>query len=351
MDFRFDESQLAVRDLARIVLARLPADPRAAWRELGRAQLLGVALPEIVGGTAAGLVALCALIEQAGEAASVLPLIPSLVLAGLPLARQSGPLRELLASVCRGERILCGSYGTRGETALRARPERGGFVVSGSETCVEALPLSAAALAVAATDTGRVMLLIEPRLAGVVIEPQSIASGASLGRLELRHVFVRPDAVIADEAAAESLVDWTLDRAYLAQCAYELGLSTKALALTAKFASERQQFGRPIGTFQAVAQRIADAHVAVETMRLTLWRAAWLADQGVDSRREIAVARVIATQAGHEVVCAAQHIHGGAGFDRAYPLHRYFLASKQNELQLGGHSHHVARLGAMLASG
>ena len=81
---------------------------------------------------------------------------------------------------------------------------------------------------------------------------------------------------VAHAVEYQTRVDQVLERSYVAQCAYELGLCARALQLTARFASERKQFGRPIGTFQAVAQRIADAHVAVESMRLVLWRAAWL---------------------------------------------------------------------------
>jgi alkylation response protein AidB-like acyl-CoA dehydrogenase len=306
-----------------------------------------VALPEVLGGSEAGLVALCALLEQAGEAASVLPWIPSLVLAAHPL-EQSGRGAELLAAMARGERVLCGSFGERAEPAIRARREGGHYVLTGAETCVEGLPLAAAVVVVARSETeGRLLFLVDVGASGVSVEPQSVASGCALGRLQLQDA--RVEAPLCDPARADSLVEATLERAYLAQSAYELGLSARALALTARFASERQQFGRPIGTFQAVAQRVADAHIAVETMRLTVWRAAWLAERGVDARREIAVARTVAAQAGHEVVCAAQHVHGSQGFDRSYPLHRYFLASKQNALRLGGHAFHLARLGSLLA--
>jgi alkylation response protein AidB-like acyl-CoA dehydrogenase len=252
--------------------------------------------------------------------------------------------------MCRGEQVLAGSFGSRGQPALIARRDASGWIVSGNETCVEALPIADLLLLAARTESGGPLLfLVDPRAPGVNIEGQQVASGCALGRLSLQDLRLGDDALLCEPADAPALLDWTLDRAYLALCAYELGLCTRALELTARFASERQQFGRPIGTFQAVAQRIADAHVSVETMRLTLWRAAWLADDGRDARREIAVARMVATQAGHEVVCAAQHIHGSQGFDRRYPLHRYFLASKQNELRLGGHGFHTQRLGALLA--
>jgi alkylation response protein AidB-like acyl-CoA dehydrogenase len=349
MDFSFQESHIAVRDLAKQVFSRLPTGPehvREMWRELGRAQLLGVALPERVGGSEDGLVALCLLLEQAGRAASTAPLIPSLVLAAAALAQQ----RERLAAVCSGSSIVCGSLGAYGEPAISVRKRGTDYVLSGSESCVEALPLADAIVLAARDEHGaRVLFLLDPYARGVNILEQKLGSGAAVGCLELSDVRLEADALLCHPEQASRLIEQTLDRAYLAQCAYELGLCETALELTARYAGERHQFGRAIGTFQAVTQRIADMHIAVETIRLTLWRAAWLVDRGQAARSEIAVARTIAAEAGHKVLCAAQHIHGGMGFAREYPLHRYFLASKQNELQLGGPAFHLARLGKMLA--
>lgn len=356
MDFSFQESHIAVRDLAKRVFSRLPSGPehvREVWRELGRSQLLGVALPEHVGGSDDGLIALCLLLQQAGRVASPAPLIPGLVLAGSPLAEHISSRsreRERLAAVCSGSSIVCGSFGTYGEPAINARKLGADYVLTGSEGCVEALPLADTVVVAARNEQGaRMLFVLDPYARGVNIREQQVASGCAIGSLELSDVRLDSDALLCDAEAASPLIERTLDRAYLAQCAYELGLCETALELTARYAGERQQFGRAIGTFQAVTQRIADMHIAIETIRLTLWRAAWLIDRGQAARAEIAVARSIAAEAGHKVLCAAQHIHGGMGFAREYPLHRFFLASKQNELQLGGPAYHLARLGKMLA--
>jgi 3-oxocholest-4-en-26-oyl-CoA dehydrogenase beta subunit len=352
MDFSFQESHVALRDLAKRVFSRLPSGPehvREVWRELGRSQLLGVSLPEQVGGSDDGFVALCLLLQQAGRVANGAPLIPSLVLAGLPLSAQASS-RERLAAVCSGSSIVCGSFGTYGEPAISARKLGADYALSGNESCIEALPLADAIVLAARNERGkRVLFVLDPYARGVNISEQKVGSGAAIGNLNLSDVRVPADALLFEAEQAEPAIERTLDRAYLAQCAYELGLCETALELTARYAGERQQFGRPIGTFQAVTQRIADMHIAVETIRLTLWRAAFLIDRNQPARTEIAVARSIAAEAGHKVLCAAQHIHGGMGFDREYPLHRYFLASKHNELRLGGSAFHLARLGKLLA--
>jgi len=86
-------------------------------------------------------------------------------------------------------------------------------------------------------------------------------------------------------------------------------------------------------------------------MRLTTWRAVWLLSEGRPAKREVAIAKLVAAEAGHRVVNAAQHIHGGMGFDRSYPLHRYFLWERQIEFTLGSAARELSRLGAMIAAG
>jgi 3-oxocholest-4-en-26-oyl-CoA dehydrogenase beta subunit len=134
-------------------------------------------------------------------------------------------------------------------------------------------------------------------------------------------------------------------------CATALGVMEGALALTASHASERQQFGSPIGTFQAVAQRAADAYIDTEAIRLTTWRALWRLDAGLPVDDELAVAAFWVSEGGQRVVHAAQHLHGGIGFDTDYPVHRYFRWAKVLELLVGGATGSLVRLGTSLATG
>jgi alkylation response protein AidB-like acyl-CoA dehydrogenase len=127
------------------------------------------------------------------------------------------------------------------------------------------------------------------------------------------------------------------------------GLCDAAVRLTADYAKERVQFERPIATFQAVGQRVADARIDAEGVRLTAWQAAWRLDAGLPAAEQVAAAKYWAAEGGQRVVHAAQHVHGGVGVDRDYPLHRYFLTAKQLELDLGGAAVSLVRLGRILA--
>jgi alkylation response protein AidB-like acyl-CoA dehydrogenase len=129
----------------------------------------------------------------------------------------------------------------------------------------------------------------------------------------------------------------------------ELGVAERALRMTAEYTTTRRQFDRPIATFQAVAQRAADAYIDVEAIRVATWHAAYRLSAGLPATEAVAIAKYFACEAGHRVVYAAQHLHGGIGFDLDYPLHRYYLWSKQIELTLGSAATHLARLGAELA--
>jgi alkylation response protein AidB-like acyl-CoA dehydrogenase len=112
---------------------------------------------------------------------------------------------------------------------------------------------------------------------------------------------------------------------------------------------QRVQFGAPIGSFTAVQHRCADAWIDLEALRWTTWRAAWKLAAGEDAHREALVAKFWAADAGARIATATQHLHGGMGVDLDYPIHRHFLWSKALELEHGGASQQLVRLGRDLA--
>ncbi len=365
MDFGLSEEQVAVQELAKKIFRglagaeTLPAVEasgegihRTVWDALVKAQLLGVALPADIGGGGLGMLELCLLLEQVGDAACPVPVLPTIVMAGLPIAHfgTNAQQKALLAPVLEAGAILTAALVELAEPIV-ARRDGSGWVLHGVADAVPALHLASRVLVPARTGDDAIgVFVVDPSAPGAKIERQIGTSGEVLGQLHLDGVRLGGAEVLGDPARGAEVVAYALDRAHLGQCALELGLARRALILTAKYAGERQQFGRAIGTFQAVAERAGDAYIDVETIRLTLFRAVWLLDHGSDAKEEIAVAKIVAAEAGHRVVCAAQHIHGGIGFDRDYALYRYFLGSKQNEFTLGSASLHRARLGRMIVT-
>jgi alkylation response protein AidB-like acyl-CoA dehydrogenase len=147
------------------------------------------------------------------------------------------------------------------------------------------------------------------------------------------------------------MIDSLYARALVGLCAIQLGVTERALRMAAAYTTEREQFGRPIGSFQAVQQRMADAFIDVEAIRWTMWQAAWRLGNGQNALREARIAKFWASEAGARVAATAQQVHGGIGIDTTYPLFRYFLWAKHNELSLGSASAQLARLGSVYSEG
>jgi alkylation response protein AidB-like acyl-CoA dehydrogenase len=138
-------------------------------------------------------------------------------------------------------------------------------------------------------------------------------------------------------------------RATAGLCAQGVGVFESALEQTSDYIKERKQFGQPLAMFQAVGHRAADAFIDVAAIRLTTLQACWRVAAGLPAEREVALAKYWVSEAGGRVVAAAQHLHGGIGVDRDYPVHRFYLWAKQIELDLGGTTAQLIRIGRMLA--
>jgi acyl-CoA dehydrogenase len=159
-------------------------------------------------------------------------------------------------------------------------------------------------------------------------------------------------AVVVGEPGDASLAA-VLRRSTLALAAVQLGVAEGAMRLAASYLSERVQFGRPLGSFQAVQHQLADCWIDVAAMRVTLWEAlsrdADSDSTAADAERTALVASWWRTQAGLDVVHRVQHVHGGMGVDVDYPVHRYFLWGKQLASTLGGAGSVLADLGVLVA--
>ena len=192
----------------------------------------------------------------------------------------------------------------------------------------------------ATTGDRTVLLLVDP----VATNPSATTHGLPVFDLELDDT---PAELLTDDPTA---LGWLLDRAYVGIAATALGVSNKALRLSATYTTEREQFGRAVATFQAVGHRLADAYIDVEGIRLTTLQAVWLLDEGLPAHDEARIAKWWAAEGGHRVAHAAQHVHGGVGIDMDYELHRYFTWSKYLEFTLGGATAQALSLGATLAA-
>jgi alkylation response protein AidB-like acyl-CoA dehydrogenase len=385
MDFNYSEEQDAVRQLAgqifgdRSTHERLKQIEAAAgddgpfdrelWKELADAGLLGIHLGEDVGGAGLDFVAACLVVEAAGRTAAYVPVVESMIYGALPIDRfgTDAQRKTWLTGVANGETILTAAMaelvgemilpgGSEPATTATAEAEADGdWVLSGTKACVPAAFVADVILVPATcqtTDgitTGPGVFIVERAADGVVLTRQTTTTGRPEAIVELNGVRVGADRLVGDGADRGAVIDCITEFATTALCIEEAGACASALELTAEYTKTRVQFEKPIATFQAVGQRAADAYVDTEAIRLTAWQAAARLAAGLPAASEVAIAKYWAAEGGQRVVHAASHLHGGVGVDRDYPLHRYFLLTRQIELTLGGANESLRRLGRILA--
>lgn len=322
---------------------------RPLWTDLAAAGVLAAALPESVGGGGFGLLEQCAVLVELGRAVAPVPYLDSIVVAASAIARFGTAEQQAhwAAPAATGDLILTAAL-VEDPTVPPVSAERvdGGWRLTGTVVPVPSAPVADAILVPGATDEGPAVFLVVRGEAGVAVTPIDVADLGSSGRLALDGALVPPDRVLGGVA----VTDWLVTAATVGRCALQLGVVEQALALTAEHARTRVQFDRPIATFQAVAQRLADAYIDVEAVRLTLSQAAWRVAEGLPARSEVATAKFWAADAGHRVAHTAVHIHGGMGIDTDHPLHRYFTAATRHEFESGGATAQLLHLGALLAA-
>jgi alkylation response protein AidB-like acyl-CoA dehydrogenase len=326
MDFTFSAEAEDAAALAAQVLAKEDVD---AWAALDEAGLLTLSLPESYGGAGLGLLEHGRVLVEVGRVVATgamtthIAATRFLTEAGLQL-----PAGRLTVALSEPHDHLPDPATVTFEDGT----------LTGTKTLVRGGMDADAVLVTAITATGPGVFLVSGELARTA---QRLSDGDEVAVLDLDETPAIP--VDGDVTRLEQLtVAFT--------CAEQLGVTEGALALTAAYAKTREQFGRPIGTFQAVAHRLADAHIDLLGQGLTLWQALWRLDEGLPAAAEVATAKLWAADAGHRIAHTTVHVHGGVGIDLDGRAHRYFTAAKRHELTLGGATEQALRLGRILAT-
>jgi 3-oxocholest-4-en-26-oyl-CoA dehydrogenase beta subunit len=377
MDFTLSEAQDELAGLTRKILAQRGVAGRGVrgipggaecrpgqaerdtrerqWADLAAAGVLAAGLPTSLGGAGLGLLEHCSVLAEIGRAVSDVPYLASIVLGAGAIAKFGSPsqLARWVVPAGQGTIVLTAALAEedgddpRAPSATAVRTA-GRWVLSGVKTAVPA-PRADLFLVPAATSDGVTVFLVEA--SEVSVQPQQLTDFSEAGRVMLDGVTLDDNRVLGAPGQGAEITDWLVSRGTVGQCATQAGVIERALELTAEYARNRVQFGRPIGSFQAVTQRLADAYIDTEAVRLTMWQAAWLLAEGdAGASTAVATAKFWAADAGHRVAHTAVHVHGGLGIDTSYPVHRYFVAAKHHEFALGGATAQLRRIGADLAN-
>jgi len=337
MDFTRSEAEIEVSRLAaQVLFARGPAAAAAAdfgtdfdaglWTDLARAGLLSLALPAELGGDELGVQATAAVLTEVGRRAARVPALATLALGVLPVMRSADPAvkRRLLAGVATGDTVLTAAIREPSDPAPAAPRTVATLAASGRPGTLTGLKtgvLYAAAanwILVPASTTGgdAVVAVIEPDADGLSCQRTRSSSGLPEYTLRLQET---PVACLLEGCTADNLYQLAVAGA----CAVADGVLAAALDLTTEHVRSREQFGRPLATFQAVAQQIADVYATARTVHLAALSACWQLDTGRDAGRDADVAAYWLAEYGPRAMRSCHHLHGGLGMDISYPLPRF----------------------------
>ena len=317
---------------------------KALWRKLIDSDILSSAAASALGGDGFGVLEQVAILVALGHQMAAVPYLESVMLASGALARFGSEQlqQDWGVPAVKGEKILTIALdGEMGEGPVQAL----GGKLTGTRTLVGYGPIADAFLVPAETDSGTAVFLVAADDPGVTVTALHTTGFNSAGHLAL-------DGVAVDDSrrvGGSEVAPWLGTLSTLGRSAFQLGVLERGLQMTAEYAREREQFDRPIGSFQAVAQRLADGYIDIKGLRLTLTQAAWKVSEDIPAETDVASAAFWAADAGHRVAHTIVHVHGGVGVDTDHPAHRYFLAAKETEFALGGATGQLRRIGRELA--
>ena len=370
MDFSYTEEQIAVRDLARRIYDKQVDNTylrelehkgyrydATLWQILADAGLLGVAIPESEKGSGYGFTSLALLLEESARVIAPLPILATLV-GGAHTLRLFGNKTQQarwLQDIAQGKTIISVALSEPSNidpykpVSKAHRNQKGVWCLHGRKSFVPFADISQRIVVSATTPEGYGLFMVDPKNKNVQLTPQQCTSGEPQHLLQMNEVEVSSDDVLRVDKEGEEALHVLVQHMLCAYCVMALGISEQMMRMTASYANEREQFGVKIGTFQAVGHRLADCYIDNTCLRLTTEQAVSMLEHGYDARQAIHVAKIWASDTCHRVSYAAQHLHGGTGVDRDYPLFRYCLWAKHVELALINGAQTVAQLGAEIA--
>ncbi|MCX5254609.1 acyl-CoA/acyl-ACP dehydrogenase [Streptomyces canus] len=372
MDLTFSEEQDELRKVVRSFLAkhsdeanvrRLAADPQGhdpvVWRRMaGELGLQGLAVPEEYGGSGFGYVDLGIVFEETGRALLGGPYFATVALAAEALLRcaDEQARHDLLPGIASGETVATlaltedsGRWDQQGIRLTAAHDEAGGWRLTGVKTYVPDGRLADLLLVAARTPSGISLLAVETADApGLTRTPlPTLDQTRKQARIEFTDT---PARLLGPEGAAWPALERTLATAAVLLSAEQAGGAAAALDAAVAYAKIREQYGRPIGSFQGIKHKCADMLMEIESARSAAYGGLWALDAGDETEIAMAaaLAQAVCSEAFTKVAADNIQVHGGIGFTWEHPAHLYFKRAKSSEVLLGTPSYHRELLAARL---
>lgn len=377
MDFAFSEQQDLLRTSARQFLERecppdmvrrWSDDPQGyspdLWQTMAAFGWMGLVLPETYGGSGLSFVDLTILMEEMGRVLLPAPFFSSIALGALTLLETGSDeqRQQMLPRLVRGETKVCvalleadGRYDPRG-ISMRASIRGNRATLNGTKLFVVDAHVSDYIICVARTRGGRdpesgiSLFVLDITSPGIACTPlMSIDQTRGLCEVSFTRVGVSLEAMLGGRDAAWPTLQRVLDKATVALCAEMVGGAEKAMEMCVDYGKTRVQFGRPIGSFQAVKHKIADMKVWVENAKSVVYYAAWAVDRDApEASRAASMAKAYCSEMYTQVTADGIQVHGGVGFTWDHHMHLYFKRAKSSEVLLGDSTWHRERTAALI---
>jgi alkylation response protein AidB-like acyl-CoA dehydrogenase len=316
------------------------------WRQMAELGWLGLALPESYGGTGGTMMDLVVLLEEFGRALVPGPFVPTAVLVALPIlwAGSDQQKQTYLPRLVQGELIATLAWhepsATSQPAGIEMTADRQGeaYVLNGTKLCVPYAHVADYLLTVARTATGETpadgitLFLVDAKTPGITITKLATIADDHQCEVALNDVRVPRGQVLGEPGKGWGLVEQVRQYGAVAKCAEMVGIAQQAFEISLNYAKTRVQFGRPIGSFQAIKHKLANMVIDVDGSRYVTYRAAWLLSEGLPAGQQIAAAKAWTSEACRRVVKEGQQVHGGIGYTKEYDLQLYTRRAKAAEI-------------------
>lgn len=335
MDFSLGEGQQAVADVVTSALGR-----DNTWEALVDGGVISFGVPDRLGGDGLGLAEITTALTEIGRHGTVSPALATLGLGLIPLLDLASDEQQdrFLAGVAKGS-VLSAALNEPG-TSLPEHPATSfaGGTLSGTKVGV---PYAERAEWLVVTADSAVVV-VSPKADGVTLTKTPSATGGDEYVVTFADVRIPESDVLAGTETVHRVNQLVL----AATGAFAAGLVAGALRLTADYVATREQFGRPLSTFQTVAAQLAEVYIASRTIALAATSAIWRLAEGRDADADLAVLGYWLTSQAPPNMQTCHHLHGGMGMDITYPMNRYYSSVKDLARLLGGPSHRLDLVGA-----
>lgn len=323
------------------------------WRALVEMDVIGLAIPTELGGSGGGLLDITAVCIETGRAGVASPLVPSSVVAATAIAAAqvtSPHHRELIARIANGQATVATALAGVALSVSGHLSTQVSWRLTGNAALVAFADTAERILARVDTDQGPALLLVDPTADGVTLTPLDNIAGLPLFHVELDNVAVTTDDLAGAPGQADELLRPAVGRGAVLRAAEIAGAGERLLEMVVDYATQRTQFGRAIGSYQAVQYLCTDIAIDAHLCTLLAKRAAWLVDTAQPAQRSIAAAKLHASRAAAHMAQQAHEVFAGIGYMAEHDLHLLTRQLKFWEHDLGGvREHSEALVDALVA--